>query len=144
MTISAANHGAGFSQGAIMNRNRLLLIVSIVAFLMQGLGQDLDGVQVRLDLKDGKATYRMGEGIVLDLSFTAKQGGYAINSVTTEPPSPIDEISISPSGGVFLCRHGLLPDYVFFEELSPATPAHIMLPLNELYGFEKPGATQCT
>jgi hypothetical protein len=47
-----------------MHRNKLLLI-TIVALQLQGLAQHLDSVQVTLALKDGKTTYRTGEGIVL-------------------------------------------------------------------------------
>ena len=45
-----------------MSRKGLLLI-TIVVLQMQGLAQHLNSVQVTLALKDGKTTYRMGEGI---------------------------------------------------------------------------------
>jgi len=84
-----------------MSRNGLLLI-TIVALQMQGLAQHLDSVQAMLALKDGKTTYRLGEGIVLDLSFTANELGYLVDT-TTEPASPIDKITISP---VDVCSRG--------------------------------------
>jgi hypothetical protein len=67
----------------------------------QVLAQGSDNVQVTLALKDGKTTYRMGEAIVLDLSFTANDPGHLINSSTQETDSPIDEITILPADGVF-------------------------------------------
>jgi hypothetical protein len=87
--------------------------------------QDSNSVQVTLALKDGKTTYRMGEAILLDLSFTATKPGYAIKTTTTQPASPIDEITITPADGVFSWLedssggHRYYPDYGAIEELSP-------------------------
>jgi hypothetical protein len=127
-----------------MSRKGLLLI-AIAALLIQVRAQRLDSVQVALALKDGKSTYRMGEAIVLDLSFTANEAGHAINTTTTEPASPVDEIAIAPADGVFPWLedssrgHPYSPDYAAIESLSPGTPLHILLPLNSVYRIDKPG-----
>jgi hypothetical protein len=63
--------------------------------------QDSNSVQVTLALKDGKTSYRMGEAILLDHLFTATEPGYAINTTTTQPASPIDEITIIPLESLF-------------------------------------------
>jgi hypothetical protein len=118
-----------------MRRNKLLLI-TIVALQMQGLAQHLDSVQVTLALKDGKTTYRTGEAIVLDLSFTAHEPGYLVET----NPSSDDEITISPADGVFSLRgNGYRSDAVSSEVLSPGTASHILLPLNAVYRINKPG-----
>jgi hypothetical protein len=107
--------------------------------------QDSNSVQVTLALKDGKTSYRMGEAILLDLLFTATEPGYAINTTTTQPASPIDEIMIIPSDGVFSWLedssggHRYYPDYAAMEELSPGAALHILLPLNGVYRIDKPG-----
>jgi len=113
-----------------MSRNGLLLI-TIVALQMQGLAQHLDSVQAMLALKDGKTTYRLGEGIVLDLSFTANELGYLVDT-TTEPASPIDKITISlwmfvlVAGGFFTRTQvfsGLLVHWGTFARHTIAHPA---------------------
>ena len=97
-----------------------------------------------LALKDGKTTYRMGDEIVLDLSFAANDSGFAVNTLT-EPHAPIDEITISPTDGVYswledMSRgHSYSPDHSSGEELPAGTPLHILLPPNAVYRIDRPG-----
>src|SRR5260370_17495555 len=75
-------------------------------------------VQVRLSLANGKDSYRGGEPIVLELTFTATAPGYQINEVTTEPASPVDQVLLSRAQGVYSCLH----DYSREPPYSPHYP----------------------
>jgi hypothetical protein len=103
------------------------------------------GVRAQLSLKDGKDSYRIGEPIILDLEFTADQRGHTVNTTTTEPASPIDEITVTPSIGVFdwladsSRSYRYAPDYASTTELEPGHPMHIALPINAVYRFDQPG-----
>ena len=120
--------------------------IILLAMFTQGSARGPDVVAVTLTLKDGKTTYRAGEAIILDLSFAANEPGHAIESVTTEPPSAVDEIVISPKEGVSRWlddasgRHQYMPDYGTPQQLSPGEPSHILLPINAVYRIDKPGS----
>jgi hypothetical protein len=123
-----------------------IFLVILLAMLTQESALGSEAVQVTLTLKDGKTTYRAGEPIILDLSFAENEPGHAIESGTTEPPSPIDEIVISPKEGVSRWlddasgRHQYMPDAETSQQISPGEPSHILLPINSVYRIDKPGS----
>lgn len=102
-------------------------------------------VRVELSLAGGKATYRIGEPILLDLKFTATEPDFSLNVTTTEPASPVDTLFLSPTTGVFPwlddqargSRYS--PDYEAVITLERDEPRTISLPLNALYRFDAPG-----
>jgi len=118
-----------------------LILLSACASLAQ---QNAD-VQVRLSLANGKDSYRGGEPIILELTFTASAPGYQINVITTEPASPVDQVVLSPAKGVYpwlddYSRESRYsPDYLTSNELQPGQPVTIELPLNALYRFDEAG-----
>jgi hypothetical protein len=120
--------------------------IILLAMFTQGSARGSGVVQVTLTLKDGNTTYRAGEPIILDLSFAANEPGLTIESGTTEPPSPIDEIVISPKEGVSRWlddaagRHQYMPDAETPQQISPGEPSHILLPINSVYRIDKPGS----
>ena len=99
-------------------------------------------VEVTLALKNGKTTYRIGEPIILDLSFRATTHRV---EMTLDQNSPKDEIVISPRQGVtsWLDDSPLGHGAIIYETvtfLSPKEPAlHIQRSLNAIYRFDKPG-----
>jgi hypothetical protein len=103
------------------------------------------GVRVRLSLKSGQSVYRIGEPIVLDLELTADEPGHSVNTTTTEPASPIDQMTVTPSEGVFNWLadssrgHPYTPDYAGTTKLEVGQPLDIGLPLNAVYRFDQPG-----
>src|SRR5215472_1870423 len=58
-------------------------------------------IHVQLSVRDGKTRFRTGEPIRLVLTFTADKSGHLVDTTTTIPASPIDDIEISPDAGVF-------------------------------------------
>src|ERR1700723_1537485 len=96
-------------------------------------------------LKDGQPSYRIGEPIVLDLEITADQPGLSLNTTVTEPASPVDQITVTPSEGVFNWLtdasrgHPYTPDYGTSAKLEPGDPQHIALLVNAVYRFDQPG-----
>ena len=119
-------------------------VVLLLLMVSSSFGQT-NGVRVQLSLRDGKSSYRIGEPIVRDLEFAADEPGYSVNGTTTQPASPIDQITITPSDGVFNWLadssrgHPYVPDYAMTSKLGPENPQHIPLLLNAVYRFDKPG-----
>ncbi|HXN20328.1 MAG TPA: hypothetical protein VN875_18470 [Candidatus Binatus sp.] len=119
-------------------------VVFLFLMVSSSFGQT-NGVRVQLSLRDGKVSYRIGEPIVMDLGIAADERGYAVNTIVTEPASPIDQFTITPSDGVFNWLadssrgHPYVPDYVITSKLEPGDPQHIFLLLNAVYRFDKPG-----
>jgi hypothetical protein len=103
------------------------------------------GLRAQLSLKDGQNSYRIGEPIVLDLEIIADQPGLSLNTTVTEPASPVDQITVTPTDGVFNWLadasrgHPYTPDYGTSTKLEPGTPQHIALLLNAVYRFDQPG-----
>lgn len=120
--------------------------VLVTLFLIASLsfGQT-SGARAQLSLKDAKDSYRIGEPIILDLELASDQPGHLVNTTTTEPASPIDEITVTPSNGVFdwladsSRGHPYAPDYAMTTKLEPGHPMHILLPINAVYRFDQPG-----
>ncbi len=113
----------------------------VIPAFAQNAGND---VQVQLSLAGGKSVYRTGEPIRLILSFTSNADGYQLNTTTTKPASPIDEILLTPDDGVsrwleeYSGKHRYSPDYMMMEKIM-ATPAVVELALNDLFRFDRPG-----
>lgn len=103
------------------------------------------GARAQLSLKDGQTSYRIGEPIVLDLEITADQPGLSLNTTVTDPASPVDQITVTPSEGAFNWLadssrgHTYSPDYGSSTKLEPGIPQHIALLLNAVYRFDQPG-----
>jgi hypothetical protein len=82
---------------------------------------------------------------MLELDFTASASGYRVNTTTTEPASPIDELVLSPKTGVYSWLDDSTrgprywPDYFAIAALQPGQPVKVKLPLNALYRFDQPG-----
>src|SRR5262245_27356039 len=116
------------------------LLIVIPAF-SQTAGAD---VQVRLSLAGGKSVYRTGEPIRLVLSFTSDADGYQLNTTTTKPASPVDEILVTPDEGLFHWldeysgKHRYAPDYMMTSKIT-TTPVIVELALNDLFRFDRPG-----
>lgn len=102
-------------------------------------------VSVDLSLHDGQTAYKIGEPILLDLKFVASEPGLSLNVTTTEPASPIDELVVSPTAGVFPWLEDQArgerysPDFASLESLQIGMPITIRLPLNGVYRFDAPG-----
>jgi hypothetical protein len=102
-------------------------------------------LRVDLSLAEGKTTYRIGEPIILLLSFTADEPGYSFNGTTTQPPSPIDIVVLSPTAGVFPLLddqargHRYSPDYASIKDMEVNKPLIARLTLNAVYRFDQPG-----
>jgi hypothetical protein len=120
------------------------VLVTLFLLPCSSFGQ-MSGARTQLSLKDDKNSYRIGEPIILDLEFSADQPGHLVNTTTTEPASPIDEITVTPSNGVFdwladsSRGHPYAPDYAMTTKLEPGHPMHIVLPINAVYRFDQPG-----
>jgi hypothetical protein len=98
-------------------------------------------VRAELSLKDGQTQFRTGEPIVLDLAITADDPGYSINTTTAQLGSQIDDITVTPSDGVFdwLAGHRFSLDYASVADLKPGQTEHLEVLLNSVYRFDKPG-----
>jgi hypothetical protein len=102
-------------------------------------------VKCELSLQGGKTQFRLGEPMVLQLSFTANGPGVSVNTTTTEPPSPFDTVVLTPKEGAFPWledqAHGnrYSPDYLSTTTAEPDQPVSVTLTLNDLYRFDSPG-----
>lgn len=123
----------------------LLIVIFTPLYVTSALSQDNGhDVRVRLSLAGDKSVYRTGEPIRLTLSFTADRDGYHIDTTTTKPAHPIDEVLLSPDAGVsrwldeYSGRHRYSPDYSSAQKIT-ATPTTVELPLNDWFRFDRPG-----
>jgi hypothetical protein len=130
---------------AVVRMRNSLTLALILLSACAALAQQNPDVQVQLSLANGKDSYRGGEPILLELTFTARVPGYLINEITTEPASPVDQVLLSKAKGVYpwlddYSRESRYsPDYETSNELQPGQPVTIELPLNALYRFDEPG-----
>jgi hypothetical protein len=82
---------------------------------------------------------------VLQFSFTATGPGVSVDVTTTEPPSPIDTVVLTPKEGAFpwldeqARGKRYSPDYVNTTTAEPNRPVTLTLTLNDLYRFDSPG-----
>ena len=102
------------------------------------------GVKVSLSPAGEKSVFRAGEPIRLILSFTAEGAGFQLDTTTTKPASPIDEVLLQPDAGAhpwldeYSGSHRYSPDYASITPLS-LTPTRVELTLNDLFRFDRPG-----
>ncbi len=122
-----------------------LIVIFTPLFVTSALSQDTGhDVRVRLSPAGGKSVYRTGEAIRLTLSFTSDRDGYNIDTTTTKPAHPIDEVLLSPDAGVsrwldeYSGGHRYSPDYSSAQKIT-ATPTTVELPLNDWFRFDHPG-----
>jgi hypothetical protein len=94
------------------------------------------GVSVRLEPKDGRTDYLMGEPVNFRLTFSADHPGYMVDTVRIFGVSEL--ISVTPTDGVFRWHGTIGTDVV---ELTPltATGTSIGLRLNDAVIFNSPG-----
>ena len=106
--------------------------------------QDAAPVRAVLSLAGEKKVFRAGEAVRVRVSFTSEREGYQLNTTTTQPPSAVDTISLSPEAGVYAWAAEYTgggmnhPDYASVENLS-AKPSSVVLTLNDWYRFDRPG-----
>jgi hypothetical protein len=130
---------------AVVRMRSGLTLALILLSACAALAQQNPDLQVRLSLANGKDSYRGGEPIILEVTFTARALGYRINEVTTEPASPVDQVLLSPAKGIYPWlddysrERRYFPDFDTSNELQPGQPVTIELPLNALYRFDEPG-----
>src|SRR5215471_5908599 len=124
----------------------LLIVIFTPLYVTSALSQDNGhDVQVRLSLAGEKNVYRTGEPIRLILSFTSDRHGYHIDTTTTKPAHPIDEVLLSPDEGVsrwldeYSGKHRYSPDFSSAEKIT-TTPTRVELPLNDWFRFDRPGS----
>jgi hypothetical protein len=97
-----------------------------------------------LSLAGGKTVYKIGEPILLRLTFTAPAGA-TLNVTTTDPASPVDQLVVSPMRGVFEWLadqddgHPYSPDYLTTVAIEPGKSQIVDLPLNAVYRFDAGG-----
>src|SRR5262249_2997597 len=119
----------------------ILMLFFVTPAIAQTAGAD---VKVRLSLDGGKSVYRIGEPIRLILSFTSDADGYQLNTTTTKPASPVDELRVTPDEGVshwlheYPGKNRYARDYAIMREIT-ATPAIVQLTLNDWFRFDRPG-----
>jgi hypothetical protein len=123
-------------------RNILISLNFLLLFTAVTLASE---VKCELSLEGGKTQFRSGEPIVLQLSFTATGPAVSVDVTTTEPPSPIDTIVLTPKGGAFPWLEEQArgkrysPDYMNTTTAEPNQPVTLTLTLNDLYRFDSPG-----
>jgi hypothetical protein len=98
-------------------------------------------VKVELSLAGDKTAYKIGEPILLRLTFSAATD-ISLNGTTTDPASPIDTLVVSPMQGVFPWLadqddgRAYAPDYAAMFTIGPGKSQTIELPLNAVYRFD--------
>jgi hypothetical protein len=131
--------------GKAAARMRIALTLASLLLPWATPGQQSPLVQVHLSVQDGKDFFQAGDPIILALAFTAAVSGFQINAIATDPASPVDQILLSPTAGVYplledYSREGRYsPDYSMQNELQPGRPFTVLLPLNAIYRFDEPG-----
>jgi len=123
----------------------LALPVATLFFCSAAFTQGSEPITVKLSLEYGRGPYKIGEPILLDLTFLANEPGYSVNMTTTEPASPVDTLVLTPMIGVFpwldhqARGQRYAPDYSAVSSLVVSEPQTVVLPLNAVYRFDSPG-----
>ena len=123
-------------------RNILISLNLLLSFTAVAIASQ---VKCELSLQGGKTQFRSGEPIVIELSFTANGPGVSVNTTTTEPPSPIDTVVLTPKEGAFpwledqARGNRYSPDYMTTTTAEPDQPVSVTLTLNDLYRFDSAG-----
>jgi hypothetical protein len=94
------------------------------------------GTEVRLETHDGRTQFTLDEPIQLDLIFTSREPGYAVNNI--DYGDVADVVSVTPAEGWFRPREKSGHDYVTSTELDNA-PIRVPVLLNQAAVFQKPG-----
>ena len=121
-----------------------LVPFSVLVLCIACLAQSPSNVQVTLSLSGEKAVYKIGEPVLLRLTFNAAVAT-SLNLTTTDPASPIDQLVVSPMKGVFPWLqdqdrgHPYSPDYAAIARIDPGKSQTVELPLNAVYRFDAPG-----
>jgi hypothetical protein len=121
-----------------------LVPFGVLVLCVACLAQSHSNLQVSLSLSDEKAVYKVGEPILLRLTFSASVSA-SLNITTTDPASPVDRLVVSPTKGV--CPwledqdhgHPYSPDYAAIARVDPGKSQIVELPLNAVYRFDAPG-----
>ena len=108
---------------------------SLLVFCSALLAQVPSNVTVELSLDGERTVYKIGEPILLRLTFTAN-AATSLNVTTTEPASPVDALVLSPMEGVFPWLadqnggHPYSPDYAALASIEPGKSQVVKRPLN--------------
>jgi hypothetical protein len=121
-------------------------LLSLAGFVLAAAGQPQSAasVKVTLSLAGGKSDYRIGDPILLRLTFNAA-AATDLNTTTTDPASPVDQMFVSPMDNVFPWLadrdggHPYAPDYAALVRLEQDKLQTIELPLNTVYRFDAGG-----
>ena len=125
----------------ILNMLTVIALLVVIALGIAGAQQPavvnhVDGVEVRLEPKDGRAQFKLDEPITLELVFVAHTTGFAVNTVVY--PDMSEQVDITPAEGWFRQREHSSHDYLTKETLGE-TPIRIPVLLNQGIVFLKPG-----
>jgi hypothetical protein len=96
----------------------------------------VDGVDVRLEAKDGRTQFTLGAPIALELVFSGRVSGLDLN--TTNYGDLSEEVHITPAEGWFRSRTASGHDYLTTAPLTD-DPIRIPVLLNQGIVFLKPG-----
>jgi hypothetical protein len=96
----------------------------------------VEGVDVRLETKDGRTQFKLDEPIWLELVFTSQTPGFEVNSTIYNDMS--EQVNITPAEGWFRSHGTSGHDYLTTTKLGEE-PIRIPVLLNQGFVFEKPG-----
>ena len=122
-------------------RSFFAAMISVLAFVApdarpQSQEASPAGVSVRLELKEGKADFLMGEPIILKLTLWAEQPGYLADVTNIFGVS--EQIDVTPSEGAFQWHGWNATDVITLEPLT-ATGRSQSLLLNDGVIIKAPG-----
>jgi hypothetical protein len=136
-----------------MDRSLLLCCVLLAALapacraqeqpsaVSQPLSPNENRPSVRLELKDGRSSFALGEIIPMELVFTGPASGAQVN--TEEYGDMAEDVSVTPADGWFRSHGRSSHDYLSTEELGDK-PIRVPVLLNQGIVFEKPGHYEVT
>lgn len=123
---------------------RIYSIMALAVVLMFGTGlwaQDGGAVQVKLSFANHKSTYRIGDPIGLQLSFTAEESGNELHESCLG-----DQVVVTPSEGIYPWRDESWTgsrkpecDFDSYHEMRIGSTETMEVHINERYRFDKPG-----
>lgn len=119
------------------------LLLLIICFLAtdSAISQNVtDAVKFQISFADGKTVYRIGEPIKLNLSYTATEPGYVVESYYSPR---FDDVILSPTDGIYPWLYRLNRLYSYDDVSAPQklseSPVNINITINNLVRFDKPG-----
>ncbi len=135
-----------------MNRLRINTLAYVCALLVVPMTFAQGGPVLRVQIAGGRTTFRVGERIPLELSFTAaEEKRYEISNATSDRSGRehYEEFKVSPGGGWvdplarYFARGYMGGGMSGIEELS-AKPTELEVDLNQWVRFDQPGSYTVT